>query len=263
MRAITSDEDVDSFRDREKIDVTSAKNAAGGEQHKGMTKDIAGESISDEVWDEFNALLDDEPDATTAGGSDMNIEQETTTEATQTADQSGFVASTEAAAPSSKTVKPKKKKKKRKKQITDSYDNEGLVNVEQASYEARLARLVLMKSKLHNSKSESGVHDDALKSIDFYDPGLAFHQDDNDDEEDEQNSVENSDSKKTHDDYKKAIKKSSSHSTSNASTPSGSSLAKILRKRRKEAKQAMSDKIIDANDPKQDESEGLVDGFWF
>ena len=266
VRAITSDEDIDSIQGGEKTNAKGDTNTTGKEQQTGMAKNIAGESISDEVWDEFNALLDDEPDATTAGGDDQIVEQKIASEATQTTDQSGYVANAEAAE-KTETAKPKKKKK-RKKQIADSYDNEALVNVEQASYEARLARLVLLKS--NKAKSESGVANDALKSIDFYDPGLAFQQDDNDDEEEEKYKylVGNGDGNKTHDDNKhlsfnKAFKTSSSQSTSNASTSNGTSLAEILRKRKKDARQTMSDKVADAKGSKQDDDEGLLDGFWF
>ena len=68
------------------------------------------------------------------------------------------------------------------------YDNEAAINFEQASYEARLARLMLLKSKKSQQRNNNVVAaanggDDGTENAllltpanEFYDPGLAFRE---------------------------------------------------------------------------------------
>jgi len=260
VRAITSD------KEEGRTDVTVAMNQSGNKALKktldtGPKKEVAGEKVSDEVWDEFNALLEDEPDITGMGEDDEN-ENDAHTDAQPRAegDNPTSVPMKLAAAPSEEE---KPKKKKRAKQSTDqSYDNEALTNVEQASYEARLARLVLLKSKVKKSKSESDG-DNNLQSLDFYDPGLAFQQDD-----DEKGGIDTEgvgDEEMAVDDNSNepwASNRTSSNEDHNPSSKSRVSLAEILKRRRDEARQ-ISSYCGDRGDKQQNDDDDLADGRWF
>jgi hypothetical protein len=157
--------------------------------------------ISDEVWDEFNALLEED---------DTNAFNNATTNSDHTISSNAEGATTVFAhvvdAPPTTTTSTKtvqKKKKKRDSTPTtikkDMYDNDATINFEQASYEARLARLMLLKSKkarhktnnnaAANSSGNDGVVDALLiKSAkhEFYDPGLAFQEEGGEVDEDAQ-----------------------------------------------------------------------------
>ena len=159
------------------------------------------EIISDEVWDEFNALLEED---------DTNAFNNATTNSDHTISSNAEGATTVFAhvvdAPPTTTTSTKtvqKKKKKRDSTPTtikkDMYDNDATINFEQASYEARLARLMLLKSKkarhktnndaAANSSGNDGVVDALLiKSAEheFYDPGLAFQEEGGEVDEDAQ-----------------------------------------------------------------------------
>lgn len=252
VRAITSDEDVDSHQQM-KVDTTVAMNQAAAltsqkkTQNTEPKKELAGEKISDEVWDEFNALLDDEPDISAVDEGSDSIQKGGGTDTEPNAEQTHVSTDASAAAPSSKL---KKKKKKKKKQSTDnSYDNEAVNNVEQASYEARLARLVLLKQK-------SKTNDNILDSVNFYDPGLAFQQED---DEGEGDAASIGREETAAGDSLNESLDNNSQTVTNATTITNAprvSLAKILRKRREEAKK------ISSHGEDADDSE-LADGRWF
>jgi len=248
VRAIT-DRSIDS--DQINVDVSTAepidaKKVMGTKtaQPQEPTKESSKENISDEVWDEFNALLEDDPDEVDVGGDNDTAREEVNTKTTSASEQVVSISQT-TTAPSDAT-KPKKKKKKQS--FDKSYDNEAVTNVEQASYEARLARLVLLKSKLQTAKHGNVEFDETkLASVDFYDPGLAFQQDDD--------SV-------TEEDDNKAVEGTSSITGTSMSNAPHMSLSGILRKRRKEARQ-MSGYDEDVKGSKQDVDADLVDGGWF
>ena len=179
--------------------------------------------ISNEVWDEFNSLLDDD-EAKTAN--DTAIEP-----AKPEASAEPLIAE----APPTNAAEKKPKKKKKKGSVKNMYDNEGLNNVEQASYEARLARLMLLKSKKMQHRNDETAN--APPSTDeFYDPGLAF----------QEKSIENDASAKI-------------DGTANVPTIS---LAKILRDRRDQARQ-LSFRGNDVIDSKSDPANNNSDGCWF
>ncbi|KAL9186026.1 hypothetical protein ACHAXT_005264 [Thalassiosira profunda] len=140
--------------------VAPAENA----QPNGHKGSISSAAVSDEAWDEFNALLDDD-------------ESKAAEEATPAASEE-----TEAPAQREETKKKSKKRKKKKKKQQDSAadpydDNAALDNVEQASYEARVGRLMLLRQKGQTKKG--GAASEALPAMDeFYDPGLAFRKED-------------------------------------------------------------------------------------
>ncbi|EJK66071.1 hypothetical protein THAOC_13027 [Thalassiosira oceanica] len=72
-------------------------------------------------------------------------------------------------------TKAKVKKKKKKRKEKDVYDdNDATNNLAQASYEARVARLTLLTKTKKKEQREAG---DELGDKDFYDPGLAFQED--------------------------------------------------------------------------------------
>lgn len=139
--------------------------------------------ISDEVWDEFNALLeedDNEPsnDAITNEGNTSSMSE-------------GAIAVTdlELPPPATTTSTEKVKKKRKRESKRDMYDNEAAINFEQASYEARLARLMLLKSKKSQQRNNNVVASAAntgdygtenalllTTANEFYDPGLAFRE---------------------------------------------------------------------------------------
>lgn len=252
VRAITSDEDVDSYQLGGSVVNSDAihldtKEPVDKSKLVELKKEASEEKISDEVWDEFNALLEEGPDDS-IGGETGNFHQ---------ADLDSKSMSVTAAA--TEAAKPKKKRKKKKESTDKSYDNEALTNVEQVSYEARVSRLVLMKSKLQKSKTNnSGLDDNNLESVDFYDPGLAFQQDDDDEFTSEEVGVRKLNESS-------AVSTQSISNAISASVPavSRNSLAEILRKRRDEARQIMSAHEKDNEETKQNDEMELTDGRWF
>ncbi|KAL7508387.1 hypothetical protein ACHAXN_005458 [Cyclotella atomus] len=263
VRAITSDEEEG------RTDSTVAMNQSGSDAMKkthdaGSKKEVAGEKVSDEVWDEFNALLEDEPDISGMGEDAENDNNTLTHPQPKAEGDWPTPAPVKLAVAPSEDSKPKKKK--RKKQSKDQpYDNEAVTNVEQASYEARLARLVLLKSKAKKSKTESAAADESnLQSLDFYDPGLAFQQDDDDNEE-EDIATEGAGNEETAADQNSNEQWESSYTSSNKdnnlASESRVSLAEILRRRRDETRKT-SVYSGDDDDLQQNEDD-LADGRWF
>ena len=111
--------------------------------------------VSDEVWDEFNALLDDDNDEVFAKDS-PSLKSEDTNNSIPI--QEGETST------NLETTTKKKKKKKGSKKKKDIYDNDDMNTVEQASYEARMARLILLKSKKTQYKSKNDDNDEKLLS---------------------------------------------------------------------------------------------------
>lgn len=204
----------------------------GGEEGKAA-------EISNEVWDEFNSLLDDDEAKTANDAANEQLKPEA---------NAGTLG---AEARPTNAAKKKSKKKKKKVTVKDMYDNEGINNVEQASYEARLARLMLLKSKKMQQKNDET--DNVLPSTDeFYDPGLAFQQEGEDIPGGE---------KATENDAESKPDKSSSGAPSNNAPHV--SLAKILRDRRDQARHLSSrgnDAIENESDPANNDAS---DGRWF
>jgi len=226
---------------------TDSKTSAEKVQRAGSSKQIiAGKTVSDEVWDEFNALLEDEPDISETGESTVDLQRVASADITESVERS-IAYDTEAAIPDA--VKSKKKKRKKNQRI-ESHDTETITNVEQLSYEARLARLVLLKGKMQKSKTEAkDANDNTLGSVDFYDTGLAFQQDD--------------DGGADHEENVKVDASEVANTSTQTSLPGTSrlSLVKIL-KRRREEKRQLSSRGEDVDEPKQSDN-AIADGHWF
>ena len=172
----------------------------------------------DEAFAEFNALL--EADETNA----MSVPQPSAPSVDETDE--------------AKAKKKKKKKKRRKeKDVYDHDDNDAANSLAQASYEARIARLTLLAK---NKQRKAG---DELGDKDFYDPGLAFQQDEDTQAvaQDSPRSDEGEDSKPTN----------NSHSN----------LAKALRERIEEARKLT--RSISTKEEEEQEESDVQDGSWF
>ncbi|KAL3801618.1 hypothetical protein HJC23_013123 [Cyclotella cryptica] len=251
--------------DGEKIEKSIQKHDAAV-----MANQLSEETISDEVWNEFNDLIDDDHDSSVTGGGRDNLEKETSVDKNITSEQ--FTPS-DTAAPADAAVKPKKKKRKKKLEEVkeNSYDNETITNVEQVSYEARLARLMLLKSRFNKQKTDADNNDNTLVSMDFYDPSLAFQEED--DDVDEAGISEDIKSKEVAPNENSLEKPSASperitQSMSRAPLPSSSrgshlSLATILKKQRHQVRH-MSACGEDGETSKLESENSLTtDGRWF
>ena len=175
----------------------------------------------DEAFAEFNALL--EADETNA----MSVPQPSAPSVDETDETD-----------EAKAKKKKKKKKRRKeKDVYDHDDNDAANSLAQASYEARIARLTLLAK---NKQRKAG---DELGDKDFYDPGLAFQQDEDTQAvaQDSPRSDEGEDSKPTN----------NSHSN----------LAKALRERIEEARKLT--RSISTKEEEEQEESDVQDGSWF
>ena len=227
--------------------------------------------VSDEVWDEFNALLDDDEEKTNAAPS-------TAVKDDQPLKSEEINALTTETVDSSNKKKSKKEKKKKKKQPKDMYDNTEMNNVIQASYEGRLGRLMLLKSKKasssskhQNNKGENGMDNDIAQE-EFYDGGLAFqhdgddHDHDNDDDTQQLKTGVESTTTATISTQKSGESDSRADTNnllaSSAADAQPISLANILRNRRDKARQLSRGQNDDAR--KEDiEVEDEDDGRWF
>ncbi|KAL3765846.1 hypothetical protein ACHAWO_006391 [Cyclotella atomus] len=211
--------------------------------------------VSDEVWDEFNALLEDEPDISGMREDAENDNNALTDPQPKAEGDWPTPAPVKLAVAPSEDSKPKKKK--RKKQSKDQpYDNEAVTNVEQASYEARLARV-----KQKSQKTESAAADESnLQSLDFYDPGLAFQQDDDDNEEGDIATEGVGNEEMAADQNSNESSYTSSNKDNNLASESRVSLAEILRRRRDETRKTS---VYSGDDDLQQNEDDLADGRWF
>ena len=204
---------------------------------KGGEDNTKSSEIADAVWDEFNSLLEEDE----AKANDVAANEAIAPEA----------AAVNAMPSEDATKKSKKKKKRRKAAPRDVYDNAEMNDVEQASYEARLARLMLLKRKKNRHDGDTAAASDiALPSAgEFYDGGLAFRRED--DEPAEEGGVVG------------ANLKQSSASEAEETSPN-ISLAKILRDRRDQARQlsARGGNAVD-NGSSQEDNDNAPDGQWF
>ena len=232
--------------------------------------------VSDEVWDEFNALLDDDEGKANAAPS-------TAVKDDQPLKSEEINASTTETDDSTKKKSKKEKKKKKKKQPKDMYDNTEMNNVIQASYEGRLGRLMLLKSKKasssskhqNNKKGENGMEDNDIAQEEFYDGGLAFQHDDDGDGDDHDNDEDDTRQLETGVEStttatistQKSGESDSRADTSNLLASSAAdaqpiSLANILRNRRDKARQLSRGQNDDAR-KEDNEVEDEDDGRWF
>ena len=223
------------------------------ECENGKSNDTAG--VSDDVLNEFYALLDDDGEKEALLKDDEHPKSEEINNS---------------AIPIDDEVTKKKSKKKKKNKETkkkDMYDNDDMNNIEQASYEARLGRLMLLKSKKTHTTKSVGTNDDndALLSSstnEFYNGGLAFQEEEGkDDDDDDERPIDDS---KMNGNEEAADATTSSEAALSSISASRVSLAKILRDRRDQARQLSRGNI--SNETKEDD--GLAeddeeDGRWF
>jgi hypothetical protein len=297
---ITVDDDISTSVNRQLLEAPDCE-SSGKIANVGATPSTQGESgtsseISDEVWDEFNALLEED-------GADAS--NNATTDEINTSSISGGAAALADVniSPATTTIKKVKKKKKANLASTtkrDMYDNDATNNFEQASYEARLARLILLKSKkavprYNNGDDDDGVEDALLltSGTEFYDPGLAFREV-GDDGQDTQHGdtvghddgdgrkssmVENETTSKSGTEIIMGLSSGGKSATTTSTTVSSQlttasitsaprTLAKILRDRRDEARKLSSrgaggDSGNGGSGAKQLDDEDEIDGQWF
>jgi hypothetical protein len=298
---ITVDDDVSRSVNRQILEAPDCE-SSGKIAVVDATPSAQGESgtsseISDEVWDEFNALLEEDGadasnNATTDGGNKSSI-------------SGGAAALADVnISPATNTIEKVKKKKKKESASTtkrDVYDNDATNNFEQASYEARLARLMLIKSKKALQRNNNGDDDDGVEDAlllttsgtEFYDPGLAFREEEvGDDGQDTQQDdtvghddgdgrkssmVENATTSKSGNEIIMGLSSGGKSATSTTSTTVSSqpttasaprTLARILRVRRDEARKLSSrgaggDSGNGGSGAKQLDDEDEIDGQWF
>ena len=244
--------------------------------------------ISDSVWDEFEALLEkDEEEMMSSlkvkGVNQMDEDDITTSLAATVVDRSD-VKSIEAKS----TKKTKKRKRSRKEENNDELTtNNDQEDIEQVSYEARLARLMLLrveKRRRGSSGKNGGENSSSLSSSslqfsssmnEFYDSGLAFQHEGLDDDENEKVGIGDNENHVVD----KNPRQDSYDATSNTAAPADSgamlasscppSLADILREKRDEARKlssttrgAADDSHIN-NENTSDDIDCVSDGRWF
>jgi len=242
--------------------------------------------ISDSVWDEFEALLEkDEEEIMSSlkvkGVNQMVDEDDITTLAATVVDRSD-VKSREA-----KSTKKKRKRSRKEENNDELTKNNDQEDIEQVSYEARLARLMLLRGekRRRGSSGKNGGENSSLSLSssslqlsssmnEFYDSGLAFQHEGLDDDENEK--VEIGDNENHVVD--KNPRQDSYDATTKTAAPAGSgamlssscppSLADILREKRDEARKLSSTRGADDdshinNVNTSDDIDCVSDGRWF
>lgn len=213
--------------------------------------------ISDEVWDEFNAILEADEQANTAATNTTttttNDEKLNSTKSIE--DDKKFTQRDNEISPSSQDTEVNLKDVKEVNK-DDLYDNDDTNTMEQTSYEARLARLILLKSKKKKKETQE-INEVASTNLpsasDFYDPSLAWAEDD-----------EQEDAKVEEQISSEMDQKEDGHTTSAGVSASSAtvSMAKILRSRREEARIASRGEQV-AGEGDLSEDMDTSDGKWF
>ena len=272
------------------ISTTEKKNDLGDKTDPSsiLSSSSSAYKISDSVWDEFEALLEkDEEEMMSSlkvkGVNQMDEDDITTSLAATVVDRSD-VKSIEAKS----TKKTKKRKRSRKEENNDELTtNNDQEDIEQVSYEARLARLMLLrveKRRRGSSGKNGGENSSSLSSSslqfsssmnEFYDSGLAFQHEGLDDDENEKVGIGDNENHVVD----KNPRQDSYDATTNTAAPAGSgamlvasscppSLVDILREKRDEARKLSStrgaayDSHIN-NENTSDDIDCVSDGRWF
>ena len=227
--------------------------------------------ISDEVWDEFNAILEADEEAniaaidttTTTTTSDEKLNSTKSTE-----DDKDTIQHDNEKSPASHSAEVKLNDD-RDTNKDDLYDNDDTNTMEQTSYEARLARLILLKSKKKKKKKKKQTFEmnevasastNLPSANDFYDPSLAWAEDD----EQEDAKVEEQISSEMDRDEEDGTNSSKQTTSASASTISASvSMATILRSRREEARMLATRGEQVAGEGDSSEDMDTSDGNWF
>ena len=220
-------------------------------------------SVSDEVWDEFNAILEADEAASDAAPRnnskatdeklDSTISKNDVVDDDAADDDDDTANNTNEKSPDANGKKLELNDSKRTKK-DNLYDNDDINDMEQTSYEARLARLILLKNKKkkHQPQQQRGglktsnevvAPPEATSVGDFYDPSLAWAEDEQ--QEDDVQVVEKQSSSSSginpnnngEDDGTASYSKQTTDQTNlSATAATAVSMAKILRGRRDEAR---------------------------
>ena len=216
--------------------------------------------ISDEVWDEFNAILD--ADEVTLDTSSAKLTKAASSEANDydqmlldSKDKNNNKLDQDDSRSNNK-----KEAERTKSTKDDLYDNDEVNNMEQTSYEARLARLILLKNK---KKKQSGLADDndVMEEVklpsanEFYDSTLAWAEDDEHDDDDDDDKGEKQTSSQS--EANEDMNSNQTTSTPAAVAAPAVSMADILRRRRDEARM-IATRGNDVNG-----EDDISDGNWF
>ncbi len=223
--------------------------------------------ISDEVWDEFNAILEaDEEESNTAAA---NTTTTSTTNNNEKMDSTKSIENDKDTTQRDNEESPTSKDEVKLNDVKetnkdDLYDNDDTNTMEQTSYEARLARLILIKSK-KKKKQTLEVNEVASESTDlpsasdFYDPSLAWAEEDEQEDAKVEKEI-SSEMDRTEGDGTTSSKQTTSAVMSGSSATV--SMAKILRSRREEARIASRGEQV-AGEGDLAEDVDTSDGQWF
>jgi hypothetical protein len=229
---------------------------------------VQDKEISDEVWDEFNAILDADEAASKVTldiTSSASLTKAATSEANeydQTLLDSKDKSNNKLGQDDIRSNNKKEPPESTKSTKDDIYDNDEVNNMEQTSYEARLARLILLKNK---KKKQSGLDNDVMEEVklptagEFYDPTLAWAEEDEEDDDDNDNKGEEQTSSQPETSMNSNQTTSTPGLTNapSAVAPPAVSMADILRRRRDEARMIASR----GNDVNGEDD--ISDGNWF
>ena len=229
------------------------KNLIESSTSKQIIPKVQDKEISDEVWDEFNAILDADEAASKVklDSSSASLTKAATSEANNydhTLLDSKDKSNNKLDQDDNIRSNNKKEESESTKSTKDNlYDNDEVNNMEQTSYEARLARLILLKNK---KKKQSGLdnNNDVMEEAnlpsvgEFYDPTLAWAEDDEQDDDDDDNNGKGE--KQTSSQPEASEDMNSNQTTSTPGLPNAPaavvapavSMADILRRRRDEAR---------------------------
>jgi hypothetical protein len=233
---------------------------------KQIIPEVQEKEISDEVWDEFNAILDADEAASkvTLDASSASLTKAATSEANdydQTLLDSKDKSHNKLDQDDIRSNNKKEPPESSKSTKDDLYDNDEVNKIEQSSYEARLARLILLKNK---KKKQSGLDNDndVMEEVDlpstgeFYDPTLAWAEDDEQDDDDDDDD-DNDDKEEKQPSSQPETSTPGLTNAPAAVVPPAVSMADILRRRRDEARM-IATRGNDANG-----EDDISDGNWF
>ena len=278
INAVVKTNTAPSFQSTKRIEennkqLPQVNNKIESSTSKQIIPEVQEKEISDEVWDEFNAILDADEAASkvTLDASSASSTKAATSEANdydQTLLDSKDKSSNKLDQDDIRSNNKKEEPESTKSTKDNLYDNDEVNNMEQISYEARLARLILLKNK---KKKQSGLANDNdvtedanLPSVsEFYDPTLAWAEDDEQDDDDDDN--DDKGEKQPSSQPEASEDMNSNQTTSTTGFPNAPaavvapavSMADILRRRRDEARMIAS-RGNDANG-----EDDISDGNWF
>ena len=225
------------------------------------------EDVSEEAWEEFNAMLEADEAANNGVHTDTHTDSsdgklnDATIDAENESSKEISINDTsvneksisdDLESKSSDDKKPKSDKE-------DVYDNDDINDMEQTSYEARLARLILLKSKKRKQQHHEAKNNDEVQNLpsadDFHNPSLAWAEERGDEQE-----VVTQDKSRSEPNTREEGSSSSAVYTTSSNLPTVS-IAKILRGRRDKAKM-LATRGEDTTDNAAEDIDAS-DGNWF